>query len=94
MITIGRRPQGALEAVTPEVTPEVRLARVLGDGEMSRDALRSALGLKDEENFRKVWLQPALQAKIIAMTLPDKPTSSKQKYRLTTKGRQLIKAKN
>ena len=99
--TIWRKPEIALTRVsnqipevTPEVTPEVRLARVLGDGEMSRDALRSALGLKDEENFRKVWLQPALQAKIIAMTLPDKPTSSKQKYRLTTKGRQLIKAKS
>lgn len=76
---------------TPQVTPEVRIARVLQQGEMSREALQAALGLKDTVSFRKTWLQPALQARVIAMTLPDKPTSSKQKYRLTPKGRQLIK---
>ncbi len=104
--TIWRKPELALSHVggetvqvaeqvtaTPEVTPEVRMAQVLQQGEMSREALQAALGLKDEENFRKVWLLPALKARIIAMTLPDKPTSSKQKYRLTPKGRQLIKDK-
>ena len=72
--------------VTPEVTPEVRLAQVLA-GEMSRQQLQQALGLKDDEHFRKAYLMAALDAGLIEMTIPDKPKSSKQKYRLTAKGR-------
>ena len=71
--------------VTPEVTPGVRLVRVLV-GEMTRQQLQRALGLKDDEHFRKAYLQPALDAGLIEMTIPDKPRSSRQKYRLTAKG--------
>ncbi len=74
---------------TPEVTPEVRLLRVLA-GEMTRRQLKAALGLKDDEHFRKAYLLPALEAGLIEMTIPDKPRSSKQKYRLTNKGRQVM----
>ncbi len=74
---------------TPEVTPEVRLLSVLA-GEMTRQQLKEALGLKDDEHFRKAYLLPALDAGLIEMTIPDKPRSSKQKYRLTDKGRQVI----
>jgi hypothetical protein len=35
--------------------------------------------------FRLVYLRPALDAGLIEMTQPDKPRSSKQKYRLTAK---------
>ena len=50
---------------TPEVTPEVRLVRVL-KVEMTRQQLRTALGLKDDKHFRverdeataKFWLWP------------------------------------
>lgn len=83
--------------VTPEVpprkypgsTPEVRLLNVL-TGEMTRQGLQSALELKDAEHFRKTYLLPALEAKLIEMTIPDKPRSSKQKYRLTEKGRKYL----
>ena len=75
--------------VAPEVTPEVRLLSVL-TGEMTRLQLKEALGLKDDEHFRKAYLLPALEAGLIEMTIPDKPRSSKQKYRLTGKGRQLM----
>lgn len=71
--------------VAPEVTPEVRLLKVL-NGEMSRQALQAALDLKDDEHFRKSYLLPALEAGLIEMTIPDKPRSSKQRYRLTEKG--------
>ncbi len=71
---------------TPDVTPEVRLVLVFS-GEMSRRQLKTALGLKDDEHFRKAYLMPALEAGLIEMTLPDKPRSSRQKYRLTGKGR-------
>jgi len=75
--------------VAPEVTPEVRLLSVL-NGEMTRQQLKEALGLKDDEHFRKAYLLPALDAGLIEMTIPDKPRSSKQKYRLTAKGRQVM----
>lgn len=74
--------------VAPEVTPEVRLLSVVA-GEMTRLQLKEALGLKDDEHFRKAYLLPALEAGLIEMTIPDKPRSSKQKYRLTEKGRQV-----
>ena len=75
--------------VTLEVTPEVRLLSVLA-GEMARQQLKEKLGLKDDEHFRKAYLLPALEAGLIEMTMPDKPRSSKQKYRLTDKGRQVM----
>ena len=48
---------------------------------MSRQDLQAALGLKDAEHFRKAYLQPALAAGLIEMTVPDKPQSRSQKYR-------------
>lgn len=44
------------------------------------------LELKHLPNFRKNYLHPALEANYIEMTLPDKPKSSNQQYRLTEKG--------
>lgn len=76
----------------PEVTPEVRLLIALS-GEMTRRQLREALGLKDDEHFRKTYLLPALEAGLIEMTIPDKPRSSGQKYRLTGKGRRRLAQK-
>jgi ATP-dependent DNA helicase RecG len=75
--------------VTPKVTPEVRLAKVL-KGAMSRRELQQALQLKDDEHFRKVYLLAALDQGLIEMAIPDKPRSSKQRYRLTDKGRQVL----
>jgi hypothetical protein len=43
-----------------------------------------------EVNFRETYLIPALTASVIEMTIRGKPTSSKQKYRLTQKGRELV----
>ena len=79
------------DQVTPEVTPEVRLIKVL-KGTMSRRELQQALQLKDDEHFRKVYLLAALDQGLIEMAIPDKPQSSKQRYRLTDKGRQLLAA--
>ncbi|CCO22602.1 Fic family protein [Maridesulfovibrio hydrothermalis] len=53
---------------------------------MSRDELQTALGLKDRKSFRELYLKPALGEGLVEMTLPDKPNSRNQKYRLTEKG--------
>ena len=48
------------------------------------------LGRSDRTKFRNQVLKPLLEAGWLEMTIPDKPTSSKQKYRLTAKGRNLL----
>ncbi|HEY5492943.1 MAG TPA: ATP-binding protein [Gemmatimonadaceae bacterium] len=72
--------------VTTEVTPVLRLLGVL-HGTMSRGDLQEVLELKNAEHFRKTYLVPALEAGLIEMTIPDKPKSRLQKYRLTSAGR-------
>jgi len=56
-------------------------------GRADEQELQAALGLKDDEHFRKFYLLPSLNAGLFEMTIPDKPKSSKQKYRLTEAGR-------
>ena len=72
--------------VAPQVTPQVNELLAVIQGEMSREALQAALGLSDRKSFRERYLQPALADGLIAMTIPDKPNSRLQKYRLTAKG--------
>jgi hypothetical protein len=59
-------------------------------GEMQRRALQEALGLKHEDHFRNTYLVPAINHGLIEMTIPDKPRSSNQRYRLTDQGRQWL----
>ncbi len=70
--------------------PIQRLLLALTDEEKSTGALRSALGIKHRPNFRDNYLHPALDAELIEMTIPEKLSSSKQKYRLTAKGKDFL----
>lgn len=75
--------------VTAEVTAEVRRLIEVATGEMSRLELRLALALRHDEHFRLAYLKPALDAGLLEMTQPDKPRSSRQRYRLSEAGRRL-----
>jgi hypothetical protein len=77
-------------AHTPQVTPQVGDLLAVIQGEMSRKALQSALALLDRKSFRDRYLKPALADGLIEMTIPDKPNSRLQKYRLTDNGRQWL----
>lgn len=42
-------------------------------------------------NVFAMYLQPAIEQGLVALTIPDKPTSSKQQYYLTEKGKEVFK---
>lgn len=52
--------------------------------------LMSIDGRTDRTKFRNQVLNPLIADGLIEMTIPDKPTSSKQRYRTTTKGKKLL----
>lgn len=54
---------------------------------MGRSEMQEILKIKDAKHFRKTYLLPALTDGFIEMTIPDQPNSSRQKYRLTDKGK-------
>jgi hypothetical protein len=59
-------------------------------GENSREEIQQRLHLQHRESFRLLYLQPALAAALIERTIPEKPNSRLQKYRLTAEGRALL----
>ncbi|MBU2056041.1 MAG: hypothetical protein KKC25_13915 [Proteobacteria bacterium] len=73
-----------------EVTGEViQLLKSLAKPK-TRAEIQTILGLKGQANFRDRYLKPALENGFIEMMIPEKPRSSKQKYRLTAKGRAIV----
>lgn len=76
--------------VTGQVTGEIKKLVQVCISELSRKELQSKLKLKHRDNFTDKYLKPALEAGFIEMTIPEKPRSSKQKYRLTIKGKSIL----
>jgi DNA-binding transcriptional regulator LsrR (DeoR family) len=74
---------------TMQVTVQVKELIKGLDQEMDRQEIQSKLGLSNRDNFRLNYLKPALEQGFIEMTIPEKPNSSLQKYRLTILGEQL-----
>ena len=79
-----------MTAAAGEIAAVVRLLRAMS-GDVTRQHLQEALGLKHEDHFRNAYLQPALRAGLVEMTIPDKPRSRSQRYRLTPDGRRYLK---
>ena len=55
-------------------------------GEMGRSELQELLSIKNRDYFRTDYLNPAIKQGYVELTIPDKPNSQNQKYRLTAKG--------
>jgi ATP-dependent DNA helicase RecG len=95
-----RAAQGLAGEVTPQVTeevgPKLGLSRdqVLILQNLAQDrSIAELMALLERSNrtkFRDQVLNPLLDADLAEMTIPDKPRSSKQRYRLTDKGRQVL----
>jgi hypothetical protein len=56
-------------------------------GQFKREVLQQLLKLNDKKAFNQSYLKPALNAGLIEMTIPDKPTSRLQQYRLMVLGK-------
>jgi predicted HTH transcriptional regulator len=52
--------------------------------------IQEALGLRHRETFLDNYLSPLLSTGLLERTIPDKPTSPNQKYRLTHQGQSLL----
>jgi len=88
----------ATRHVTPEVTPEVapevaRLVRACSRPK-TRSELQDQLRLKDDDHFRLAYILPALTLDFVEMTIPEKPNSRFQQYRLTANGRAWLAAQS
>ena len=80
------------DPVSDPVSEQVALLlNVLNNQEMGTKALMENLGLLHRQTFKNNYIKPALSLGLIEMTIPDKPTSRNQKYRLTETGRQFGK---
>ena len=53
--------------------------------------LMAVVGRSDRTKFRNQVLQPLIDRGLIEMTIPDKPRSSKQRYRITALGKNFLK---
>ncbi len=62
-------------------TPAERLLFALGNDTLPAADLMVRLGLSHKPTFRKNYLNPALEQKLIERTIPNKPNSKNQKYR-------------
>ena len=58
-----------------------RLLAAIGEETLAASEIMKRLGLSHRPTFRRNYLDPALEANLIERTIPDKPNSSKQRYR-------------
>ena len=82
-------------ATEPRTDVDTRVATVdrllqVVSGEMTSRHLRRALCLKNADHFRKAYLIPALRSGLLEMTIPGKPRSKNQRYRLSKTGREFL----
>lgn len=91
------------EQVTGQVTGQVseqvseqvhKILSACKSGEKSKKELLAAVGLSNAYLNYQRHIVPLLGKKILEMTIPDKPKSRLQKYRLTEKGENLIESSN
>jgi len=86
-----QRLAGNLRDLTAQVTAQVAAQVVLycRTPRAAREIM-DLLGLRHWKTFRSNYLQPLLDDGWLEMTIPDKPTSSRQKYRLTSQAIALL----
>ncbi len=75
----------------PSTDQVCALVKTLEDKELSVKELMEELGLNHRPTFRSNYLHPALNEGFVVPIYPEQPSHPKQKYRLTDKGKDLLK---
>lgn len=75
---------------TGQVTEPIRRLRAVMVAEHSRSDLQHLLALRHRDSFMATYLQPALDAGWVEMTIPQKSTIRLQKCRLSQAGKALL----
>ena len=65
---------------------QVKVLKTLEHQALSRKEIFTAIGLNGDSRSFKRHIEPLLEAGLLEMTVPDKPNSRLQKYRLTALG--------
>lgn len=97
-----RRPQGQWEGLADPISGQVKAPVFLTETDkkiiaalvsepLGRSPLLGVLGYSQPTGNYKVAMAKLLQADLIERTLPDKPNSRLQQYRLTEQGKGLLK---
>jgi Fic family protein len=68
-----------------------KLLKIFDRNPLSASDLMQKIDLSHRPTFRKNYLNPAINKGLIEMTIPDKPNSRLQKYRITPKGIAFVK---
>ena len=98
-VTTLRRPIPVTGQVAGEVTGQVtgqvdpwvlRTLSACAERPLKSAELQAAAGLRHRETFQRNYLDHLLREGLVARTIPDKPKSRLQRYRLTDKGRAVL----
>jgi hypothetical protein len=79
-----------LSLVEGNAETATRLLAILATGERSRGELASELGISSQPWLSRAYLSPLMAQGYIAQTLPKKPKSPLQRYRLLRKGKAVL----
>ena len=95
-VKLGTKIVPGLSQVCPKSVPSNITVRVLQKAQtvIAITELMNSVEQTNRTRFRKQVLNPLIKAELIAMTIPDKPQSSKQRYVITGKGRRVIREHN
>lgn len=86
---LSRHQVGAKSALSEDQVRVLRLCRQ----EQPLIAMMNLVGRSDRTKFRDGLVKPLLEAGLLELTIPDKPQSRLQKYRLTEEGAKALKTK-
>jgi ATP-dependent DNA helicase RecG len=82
-----------IKSKEPELRPELlmqsKILCILKDGEFGKSAITEKLGHKVVSGELNKQVKNLIKAGLIEYTIPKKPSSPRQKYRLTSKGQKV-----
>ena len=81
--------KGKEPELRPELSLQNKILRILKYGDFSKSAIAERIGHKAVSGELNKQVRNLMKAGLIEYTIPKKPNSPKQKYRLTSKGQNI-----